>query len=144
MAVDQLQELPPGTDVREIREWLNKLFALCRAARIVIDPDGGLEGVQTPDGLAIAVTPRPEWWGKLTYGSGANYSWVEVTPTTPSGLVATTYKGYAPSDPARGTVPADPAVEVNGQTGVDLGTIHRMTRDHSAGRVSFRAPDCGS
>lgn len=139
------EELPAGFDPLDLRPWLNKLRALVLAGGVTADSAGGLTSIKGRYGTTIGRVEAPEWWGRITYhGTGNAYSWVEVYPATGGGWSTGTAIGYATGDPARGTVPADPALEVNGNSTLALGTIHRLSRDRAVGRVNFRAPTCAS
>lgn len=138
-----LQEIPPGTDPRTIRPWLNSLYRLCQKAGITVDPSSGLEGIKGPGGQTIRRVKGQQLTAKITYhGTTNQYSWIEVIPASGGAWTTGAYVGFAGTDPSRGSIPADAAFEANGNAAVPINFIVELTRDEAVGRMTFRAPAC--
>jgi hypothetical protein len=129
--------------------WLNQLVSFVFANIVKIAPDSGLTGTFSASGWTIALEDAPDFWAKLTYvdagtGKVGSYSWVEQIPASGGGWTDGVRVGYATDDPARGTVPADPAWESSLNGTLPIGYRPRLSRDQAMGRLTFRAGICGS
>jgi hypothetical protein len=142
MPVDYPDPLDPG-GAPPGAAWLNQLVAAAMANRISVDGSSGLVSSSGSGGTALAIHRTPLVAIKLTYQSGSSYSWIEQIAAAGGGWTAGTRKGYATGDPAKGSVPADPAWEANGNSHVPIGYIvEDASRDAAVGRLTFRAGTC--
>jgi hypothetical protein len=126
-------------------DWLNQLLAYFDSGSIrSVDADSGLVGSQGPGGWDLGIQATPMKWVKITWvGPSGTYSWREQVPAPGSGWTDGPTAGYCQGDPARPpTMPADPAVEANGNAAVGAGKIVDGYRDPAVGRLNFRGGAC--
>lgn len=125
-------------------DWLNALVAYVREGRVTVDPRSGLTMKRSVSaGTAIGRQETPEMWVKLTYvGPSGSYSWKEQVPATGGGWTDGNVAGYCSADTARGSVPADPAWDADGNATLTVGYITRACRDQAVGRITIQADHC--
>lgn len=113
------------------REHLNELVDGVNRAQVYVAPGSGLVAQQGPNGVTLASTVQPEFWGHVTaLVSGSSYTVVERQRTASS-----TWQ-----DGARTVT----AIEVNGNTSVTTdGTVYvRVRLSRTSAEWLFQASSC--